>query len=59
MKRFLAPILFALASLTLVAQTAPKPAPKPVYIHAGHLFDATSDSVRENVVIVGSARIHV
>ena len=51
MKRFLAPILFALASLTLVAQTAPKPTPKPVYIHAGHLFDATSDSVRENVVI--------
>jgi imidazolonepropionase-like amidohydrolase len=52
MKRFLAPILFALASLTLVAQTPPpKPAPRPVYVHAGRLFDATSDSVRENVVI--------
>ena len=51
MKRFLAPILFALASLTLVAQTAPKAALRPVYVHAGHLFDATSDSVRENVVI--------
>ena len=51
MKRFLAPILFALASLTMVAQTAPKPGPKPVYVHAGHLFDANSDSVRENVVI--------
>jgi imidazolonepropionase-like amidohydrolase len=29
-----------------------KPAPKVTYIRAGRLFDATSDSVRENMVIV-------
>ena len=28
-----------------------KPAPKVTYILAGRLFDATSDSVRENMVI--------
>ncbi|HET6180071.1 MAG TPA: amidohydrolase family protein [Candidatus Sulfotelmatobacter sp.] len=31
---------------------ADKPAPKTTYIIAGRLFDATSDSVRQNVVIV-------
>lgn len=28
------------------------PAPEPVYIKAGHLFDATSDNLRENVILV-------
>lgn len=43
-----------LSSLSLVAQQQPaKPAPpRTVYIRAGHLFDATSDNVRDNVVIV-------
>ncbi|HEU4414632.1 MAG TPA: amidohydrolase family protein, partial [Candidatus Angelobacter sp.] len=54
MKRLLLSALFsALAVISAVAQQpAQKPAPKPVYIRAGRLFDATSDSVRENVVIV-------
>ena len=54
MKRLLLFALFsALAVISAVAQQpAQKPAPKPVYIRAGRLFDATSDSVRENVVIV-------
>jgi imidazolonepropionase-like amidohydrolase len=51
--------LLAVAFLLLVsasAQTAgnasgEKPAPKTVYILAGRLFDATSDTVRQNVVI--------
>jgi imidazolonepropionase-like amidohydrolase len=46
--------LIALFPHTLVfAQTsAPAPpAPKTTYILAGHLFDATSDSVRQNMVI--------
>ena len=30
----------------------PAPAPKVTYIRAGHLFDATSESLRDNVVIV-------
>jgi imidazolonepropionase-like amidohydrolase len=29
-----------------------KPAPKIVYVRAGHLFDGTGDGVRDNVVIV-------
>ena len=33
-------------------QQAQKPAPKTVYIRAGRLFDAASDSVRENMVLV-------
>ncbi|HEY7403752.1 MAG TPA: amidohydrolase family protein [Candidatus Angelobacter sp.] len=53
MKRFLAFILLVLATiLPAAAQQAPKPAPKTVYIRAGRLFDATSDNVRENMVIV-------
>ena len=32
---------------------APEPAAPPtVYIRAGHLFDATTDNLRENVVLV-------
>ena len=51
LKRSFALIIFVIASLTLIAQTAPKPALKPVYVRAGRLFDATSDNVRENVII--------
>ena len=51
-RAFLQVLVFA-ASLAIVAQQPPaKPAPKPVYVRAGHLFDATSDSVRDNMVIV-------
>jgi imidazolonepropionase-like amidohydrolase len=56
MKRFL---LFVLAFAAFVPAQAqpqpqpPKPAPaKIVYIRAGRLFDAISDNVRENMVIV-------
>ncbi len=53
MNRFLAFIFFVLATITpALAQQAPKPAPKTVYIRAGRLFDATSDNIRENMVIV-------
>ena len=46
-----------LAPAAMQAQTAapsPKPAPAPaiVYVKAGHLFDATSDKLRDNVVLV-------
>ncbi|HEY3707078.1 MAG TPA: amidohydrolase family protein [Terracidiphilus sp.] len=44
----------AFAVLHPVAQSQPKaPAPLPVvYVKAGHLFDATSDNLRDNVVLV-------
>lgn len=32
------------------AADPPAPAPTPVYIKAGHLFDATSDHLRDNVI---------
>jgi imidazolonepropionase-like amidohydrolase len=43
-----------LAALPLLAQPQPTPAaaPKTVYVRAGRLFDATSDNLRENMVIV-------
>jgi imidazolonepropionase-like amidohydrolase len=41
-----------LSSIAFGQATAEKPAPKLSYILAGRLFDATGDSVRENVVIV-------
>ena len=34
------------------AEKDAKPAPHVVYVKAGHLFDATSDNLRDNVVIV-------
>ena len=41
------------ATQAMLAQTAAAPAPPPtVYVKAGHLFDATSDSLRDNVVLV-------
>jgi imidazolonepropionase-like amidohydrolase len=49
MKRFL--VFLSLVSGLAMAQQVTKPAPTPVYIRAGRLFDATSNSVRENVVI--------
>src|SRR5215469_6472628 len=56
MKRFL---LYALLSILVVvpvlaqqAQPTPTPAPKTVYIRAGHLFDGTGDKTRDNMVIV-------
>src|SRR5215831_5462840 len=57
MKRFFA-VLILVASC--IAQQPPKaapspkptPAPKIAYIRAGRLFDAISDTIRENVVIV-------
>jgi imidazolonepropionase-like amidohydrolase len=54
--------LFALGLLTLAlpavpAQTAAPTAPAPtaasaIYVKAGHLFDATSDNLRDNMVLV-------
>jgi imidazolonepropionase-like amidohydrolase len=53
MKRLLAFLLMLIVCLPLMAQQPqPKPAPKTVYVHAGRLFDGTSDTVREDVVIV-------
>jgi len=42
----------ALALPCALAQTAAPAAPATVYVKAGHLFDATSDSLRDNVVLV-------
>lgn len=54
MKRFLLTIFTLLMTITpaLAQQTQKTTPPKPVYIRAGRLFDATSDNVRENMVIV-------
>lgn len=46
------PLIFLLAGMSVLAQQGPKaPAAKTIYVRAGHLFDATSDNVRDNVVI--------
>ena len=53
MKRLFSILLLLIVCMPLIAQQPPsEPAPKAIYIHAGRLFDATSDSVRENVLIV-------
>src|SRR5258708_1119271 len=53
MKRIAALVLVLTACLFAMAQQPAKPpAPKIVYIRAGHLFDATGEAVRDNVVIV-------
>jgi imidazolonepropionase-like amidohydrolase len=52
MKRFLLFIFVLMTIVPAAAQQEAKPAPKTVYIRAGRLFDAASDSVRENQVIV-------
>jgi imidazolonepropionase-like amidohydrolase len=51
LKRSVALIVLFLATALLAQQSAKAPAPKTVYIRAGHLFDATSDNMRDNVVI--------
>lgn len=51
--RTLAKLAFLPLVLSCVlAQPPTKPASKPTYIRAGHLFDATSEQLRDNVVIV-------
>jgi len=56
MKNLSLTFLFVLASICAIAQQAAKPevkpAPKITYIRAGHLFDATDDKMRDNMVIV-------
>jgi len=42
----------ALALPGALAQTAAPAVPATVYIKAGHLFDATSDALRDNMVLV-------
>lgn len=46
-------VVFLLAFSTVFArQPTAKPPAKIIYIRAGHLFDATSENLRDNVVIV-------
>jgi len=58
MKRFLLTLSALLMTITPALaqptqqQTKQSAPPKPVYIRAGRLFDATSDNMRENMVIV-------
>src|SRR5579872_701750 len=51
MKKLLA-VICLLFTIALSAQEDKKPAPKTTYIKAGRLFDATSDSVKTNMVLV-------
>jgi imidazolonepropionase-like amidohydrolase len=46
----LAALVIAVCAGSLFA--ADPPAPAPVYVKAGHLFDATSDNLRDNMVLV-------
>ena len=48
---FCAAAIAGIAPLSVHGQSAP-PAPVTVYVKAGHLFDATSDKVRDDVVLV-------
>ena len=56
MKNLLLTLLFVIASICAIAQQPAKPEAKPAlkitYIRAGHLFDATDDKMRDNMVIV-------
>ena len=54
LKRWLALILLLASSFVFAQQQPAKPEapPRAVYIRAGRLFDATSDNVRNNVVIL-------
>ncbi len=55
LKSALAGFVVFLSSISVLAQTpaaAPQATPKVTYILAGHLFDSTSDNVRESMVIV-------
>jgi imidazolonepropionase-like amidohydrolase len=49
--KILLALLFCLSSL-LAQKSGPPPSPKTTYIRAGHLFDAASENLRDNVVIV-------
>ncbi len=45
--------LFTLGAMVLALPTAPAQTTSPtIYIKAGHLFDATSDNLRDNMVLV-------
>src|SRR6266704_5747490 len=53
MKNLTKLFVFLLAASCLFAQQPKaKTAPKITYIRAGHLFDATSETLRDNVVII-------
>src|ERR1051325_2309943 len=53
MKRILCALVFMSAIVPVLGQQQIQNAPpKTVYIHAGRLFDATTDNVRENMLIV-------
>lgn len=54
MKRLFVVLVFLTSCLAQEPKPAasPTPAPKTIYIRAGRLFDGTTDTVRENVVIV-------
>src|SRR5690242_2815939 len=55
MKRLFLFLMMVAACCAAVGQPQPqKPAPKAVYIRAGHLFDGVGDKTRENMVIVVS-----
>ena len=45
-------VLLFLVTSAFAQSSNPKPAPKITYIRAGHLFDATTEALRDNVVIV-------
>jgi imidazolonepropionase-like amidohydrolase len=49
--KILLALLFCLSSL-LAQKSGPPASPKTTYIRAGHLFDAASENLRDNVVIV-------
>ena len=44
--------LLAFAAHAVLAQTAPQTPPATTYVKAGHLLDATSDQLRDNMVLV-------
>ena len=53
MKRLFLFFMAMIAFLPAFAQQpTPTPAPKTIYIRAGHLFDGTGDKSRDNMVIV-------
>ncbi len=56
MKHFASAVVPLLLAVVAAAQTgksaASKPTPKVTYIRAGHLFDATNENARSNMVVV-------
>ena len=50
-------LIFALGALTLALAAAQSQTAVPtVYVKAGHLFDSTSDNLRDNMVLIESKR---